>query len=78
MLVHGVYHNQTNRSQNAQPIEASAAAALRRHGHQSDSFTCDDDARNGWALTQQAFVESLIRDLEALKGKEAKRTRDYL
>ena len=35
------------------------------HGHQSDSFNCDDDASKGWALTQLAFVESMIRDLEA-------------
>jgi UDP-2,3-diacylglucosamine pyrophosphatase LpxH len=34
------------------------------HGHQSDPYNCDEDARRGWALTQTAFLRPEVRDLE--------------
>jgi UDP-2,3-diacylglucosamine pyrophosphatase LpxH/predicted transcriptional regulator YdeE len=34
------------------------------HGHQSDSFNCDDDARAGWAITQLAYLFPAFREYE--------------
>ena len=38
------------------------------HGHQSDEFNSDDDPRLGWALTQLAFLDTEVRDLEDPAG----------
>jgi hypothetical protein len=52
---------------------------VAEHGHQWDSFNQDDGARDGWALTQAAFVFPEVRDWEdSLAVQLTRAKRGYL
>jgi UDP-2,3-diacylglucosamine pyrophosphatase LpxH len=62
-LLYGNHDNYLSKSRPASKTD-KGNTFWAEHGHQSDSFNCDDDAVNGWALTQAAFLVPAVRDLE--------------
>ncbi|MBN1960760.1 MAG: hypothetical protein JW841_07415 [Deltaproteobacteria bacterium] len=63
-ILYGNHDNYLMKTRAARYYDKGGNTFWAEHGHQSDSFNCDDDAVNGWALTQTAFLFPAIREIE--------------
>ncbi len=64
-LLYGNHDNYLRREMGRQEAyQPIGSAVWGEHGHQSDSFNCDDDPVLGWAITQLTFKEPGLRDYE--------------